>query len=291
MYGFFLLQVSKSTVWRRLKRLKQDTPSMCEDQDTASGCMTSCSSTVGALGGCDGPGEEQRVKIEVVESLPPDSLDTHHFQYSEPEVTQPEKSQQATPSLCERAEVNQEVVDSMKVANTVVDMKEEPADTLEKMDIVIGPSKVEVADNVDRMEVVAGEVERIEVVAREVDRMAQLENKSKKMDGKMEVVATEAPLVVTGATPSTSHHLTLLQQEDEGSLTVGQDGKVVTEGEGQRFELEMPLVRIGGPNLFGLLELVMVKFELTVVQPWISVWEKQYLACKLCFLGLTQVPP
>lgn len=221
---------------------------MCEDQDTASGSMTSCSSTVGALESCDGPGEEQRVKIEVVESLPPESLDTHHFPYSEPVVTQPGKSQEATPSLCERAEVSQEVVDSMEVAHTVLDMKKEPSDTLEKMDIVIGPSKVKVADHVDRMEVVAGQVERIEVVTRKVDRMAHLENKSKKMDEKIEVVAAEAPLVMAGTTPDTSHHLALLQQEDESSLTVGRDGKVVTEGESQRFELEMPLVRIGGTS-------------------------------------------
>lgn len=213
--------------------------------------MTSCSSTVRALESCDGPGEEQRVKIEVVESLPPESLDTHHFPYSEPVVTQPGKSQEVTPSLCERAEVSQEVVDSMEVSRTVLDMKKEPADTLEKMDIVIGPSKVEVANHVDRMEVVAGQVERIEV-ARKVDRMAHLENKSKKMDEKIEVVAAEAPLVMAGTTPDTSHHLALLQQEDEGSLTVGRDGKVVTEGESQRFELEMPLVRIGEPSLFRL---------------------------------------
>ncbi|KAK3892035.1 hypothetical protein Pcinc_004004 [Petrolisthes cinctipes] len=326
-------QVSKSTVWRRLKRLKQETPSTCGDADTTRGD----SSTVGSLVGCAGPvvvgGEkgmeegEQRVKIEVVESLTPEEsplVDTHHhhFQYSSDSVVEQKSQEAANPTTSPTASpkpcggggrgmgragvVSQEVVvENMEVvvAGTIVDTtttstttEHHPTtDTLDKMDLVIGtPCKVEVDDHTDRMEtdrieVVAREADKIEVVAREVDRIQVVAGQADRIEDvaqeadRMDIVAGRTDRIEVVAREA-GDHLSLLQQEEEqeeeeeeeeeeedGSLTVAREGKVVTEGEeeeGQRFELEMPLVNLpGGEYQVVGSEIVIGGQQVVVIEP------------------------
>ncbi|XP_071522737.1 uncharacterized protein [Panulirus ornatus] len=224
-------KVSKTTIWRRLKRLKQDDPSSNSSTD---------------------PGGTQNVKIEVVENIAGDHLNSSYDE----EIT-------------------------MRYA--------EDGD-LRYVEAIAGQNQVEKTLDYGSMSArysTSGSTEKI--LQRRDESFQDTKIKNSKSDtlevvSRSSLAASEGRDIVIATSQSSSfiksEHLGLLTNEGHvihsgAPLTITQEGKITAETEGSgdgsgnpQFELEMPLMNLpsGGYQVVGS-EIVMGGQQMVVLEP------------------------